>query len=84
MLTICGLGCPIAQAVSHWLPTVGAWIRAWVRSRGICGGQIGTGAGFLRVIRFPLPIHIPPINTQLSSSVIWGWYNRPNSGHSTK
>jgi hypothetical protein len=27
----------------------------------VCGGQSGTGAGFLRVLRFPLPI-IPPIS----------------------
>jgi hypothetical protein len=30
-----------------------------VRSCGICGGQRGTGAGFLRVLRFPLSMHIP-------------------------
>jgi hypothetical protein len=28
---------------------------------GFCGGQSGAGAGFLRVLRFPLPIRIPPI-----------------------
>jgi hypothetical protein len=31
-----------------------------IRSCGICGGQSGTGAGFLRVLRFPLPAIIPP------------------------
>jgi hypothetical protein len=31
-----------------------------VRSCGICGGQNGTGAGFVRVLQFPLPILIPP------------------------
>jgi hypothetical protein len=34
-----------------------------------------------------LPIRIPPIVPQSSSSlssIIWGWHNRPNSGHSTK
>jgi hypothetical protein len=31
---------------------------------GICGGQSGAGAGFLRVLRFPLPIFIPPIAPQ--------------------
>jgi hypothetical protein len=28
----------------------------------VCGGQSGTGAGFLRVLRFPLPIVILPIS----------------------
>jgi hypothetical protein len=31
-----------------------------------------------------LPIRIPPIDPQSSSSIIWGCYNKPNSGHSTK
>jgi hypothetical protein len=31
---------------------------------GICGGQSGAGAGFLRVLRFTLPILIPPISPQ--------------------
>jgi hypothetical protein len=26
----------------------------------MCGGQSGAGAGFLRVLRFPLQIFIPP------------------------
>jgi hypothetical protein len=51
------LGRAIAQAVSRWLPTAAARVRAWVWSSGICGGQSGAGAGFLRVLRFPLPIH---------------------------
>jgi hypothetical protein len=45
-----------------WLPTAAARVR--VRAAcGVCGGQSGTGAGFLRVLRFPLPIIIPPIST---------------------
>jgi hypothetical protein len=53
-------GCAIAQAVSRWLPTVAAWVH--VRAAcGVCGGQSGTGAGFLQVFWFPLPI-IPPIS----------------------
>jgi hypothetical protein len=42
-----------AQAVSRGLPTAAARVRAQVR-------QSGNGAGFLRVLRFPLPILIPP------------------------
>jgi hypothetical protein len=44
-----------AQAVSGWLrPGFN------LRSGGICGGQNATGAGFMRVLPFPLPILIPP------------------------
>jgi hypothetical protein len=48
-------GRAVAQAVSRWLPTSAARVR--VRAAcGVCGGQSGIGAGFLRVLRFPLPI----------------------------
>jgi hypothetical protein len=69
-------GRAIAQAVSRRLPIAAARVRAVVRSCGICGGQSGTGAGFLQVLRFPLPIFIPPIAPQSPSSIIWCWYNR--------
>jgi hypothetical protein len=71
------LGRAIAQAVRRWLPTAAARVRTRVRSCGICGGQSGAGAGFLRVLRFPLSIFIPPIAPQSPSSIIWGLYNRP-------
>jgi hypothetical protein len=67
----------LGQAVSRWLSTAAARVRARVWTYGICGGQSVTGAGFLRVLRFPLPIFIPPIAPQSPSSVICDWYNRP-------
>jgi hypothetical protein len=58
-LTCNGRPCRIS-AVRRWLPTAAARVR--VRAAcGVCGRQSGTGAGFLRVLRFPLPI-IPPIS----------------------
>jgi hypothetical protein len=54
------LGRAIAQAVSRWLPTAAARVETRIWSSGIFGGQSGYGAGFLRVLRFPLPIFIPP------------------------
>jgi hypothetical protein len=77
-----GVGRAIAQAVSRRHPTAAARVRAHVRSCGICG-QCGTGAGFLRVLRFPLPILIPPTAPH-SSSIVRGWYNRSVSGRRTK
>jgi hypothetical protein len=53
-------GRAIAQAVCRWLPTEAARVRAQVWSIGICGGQSGAGAAFLRVLRLPLPVFIPP------------------------
>jgi hypothetical protein len=70
-------GRAIAQAVSRWLRAAAARVRARFWSCGICGGQSGAGAGFLRVLRFPLPIFIPPISPQSPSSITWGLYNRP-------
>jgi hypothetical protein len=51
---------PKAWIFRRWLPTAAA--RVHVRAAcGVCGRQSGTGAGFLRVLQFPLPI-IPPIS----------------------
>jgi hypothetical protein len=75
----------LAQAVSRWRPTAVARVRAQVRSCGVCGGQSGTGAGFLGVLRVPVPVPNPPTAPHSSSSsIIRGWYNRPVSGQRTK
>jgi hypothetical protein len=66
----------IAQAVSRRFPTAAARALTRVSICGICGEQSWAGAAFLRVLRFPLPIFIPPITPQSPSSIIWGWYNR--------
>jgi hypothetical protein len=75
----CSEGRDMAQPVSLRLSNEAVRVRAQVRSCGICGEQNSTGAGFLRVLRFPLPILIPPTAPH-SSCIIRGWYNRPVSG----
>jgi hypothetical protein len=72
----------IEQAVSRRLPTAAVRVLFQVRSCRICGGRSGTGAGSLRVRRFPLPVFIPAIAPYLT--IIRGWYSRPNSGQRTK
>jgi hypothetical protein len=66
-------GRAVAQAVSRCLPTAVARVR--VRAAcGVCGGQSGTGAGFLRVLRFPLTNH--SINFSIII-ITRAWHNRP-------
>jgi hypothetical protein len=60
-------GRAIAQAVSRWLPT--AAVRG--SKPGFVVGQSGAGAGFLRVLRFPLQSSfVPPITPQSPSCII--------------
>jgi transposase len=54
----------VAQAVSRRLHTTAARVRAQVTSCEICSGKSSTGAAFLRVLWFPLPILIPPTAPQ--------------------
>jgi hypothetical protein len=57
----------VRKALGLWIPKL--WSRSDARSgRGVCGGQNGTGAGFLKVLQFPLPTIIPP--TVLYSLII--------------
>jgi hypothetical protein len=71
----------VATAVSRWFPTVAAWVR--VRAVcGVCGGQRGTGAGFLRILRFPLPNHR---SANFSIIIITrGWHKRRTGGRSAE
>jgi hypothetical protein len=57
------IGRAITQVVSRRLPTAAARVRVQVRSFGICGGQSGTRAGFLRVLRFPCHSHSTDCST---------------------
>jgi hypothetical protein len=62
------MGRAIAEAVSRWLPTDAARVRAPVWSSGICGEQRDLRAGFLRVLRFLLPKpFIPPTSPSSQS-----------------
>jgi hypothetical protein len=74
------------HTVSRRLPTAAVRVPAQVKSCGICGGQSGTGVGFLRVLQFPLPILISSTapHSSSSSSIIRGWYNKLISGRRTK
>jgi hypothetical protein len=69
-------GRAIDQAISRRLPAADVRVRSYVRSCGICGKQSGTEASSLRILRFPLPILIPP-NVPYSS-MIQGWYHQAN------
>jgi hypothetical protein len=75
-------GRAIAQADSRRLPTAEARVQSQIKSCGICGEQSGNGTGFLRMLRCPLPILVPP-NVPYSS-IIPGWYNRPVTDRRTK
>jgi hypothetical protein len=59
-------GHAIAETVSCWPPTDVVGVRFQIRSYEICGRQSGTGAGFLQVLLFSVPILIPPI-----ANILW-------------
>jgi hypothetical protein len=49
-------GHAVDQEVSRRLSTAVTQVRSQIRLSVICGGQIGTVASFLLVLRFPLPL----------------------------
>jgi hypothetical protein len=65
-------GRAVAQEVSRRLPTDTAQVRARVTSRLISVGQSGTGAGFIQVLLFPLPL-IHPTDCSTIVTIIQGW-----------
>jgi hypothetical protein len=71
------------QAICRWLHIAAARVRDHIRSYEICGGQFGTGAWILRVLRFHLPV-IPPTASHSTSSIIQVWYDRPKNSSLTK
>jgi hypothetical protein len=68
------------NVVSSWLPPTMAQVRSQVMTYRTYCGKCGSGAGFLRVLGFPVPILVPRTAPHSSSSIIQGWYDRPNSG----
>jgi hypothetical protein len=76
------IACATAEAVCRRFPTAVARLRSQVRPGEIRGRRSGIGADFLRVLRFPLPVLIPP--NAPYSSIIWCWYNWPISGGRTR
>jgi hypothetical protein len=55
----------IAQAGSRQPPTAVAPVRPQFKSCAIYGGQNGAGVGFLPVLRFSLPVSIPPTDNSI-------------------
>jgi hypothetical protein len=64
------MGRAIAEAVSLWLPTAVARVRAWVWQVEFVVDKVASGKFFLRVLRFPLPKpFIPPTSPSSSSQL---------------
>jgi hypothetical protein len=65
----------VDETVSSRLDTAVARVRARIKSCGICV-QSGSGADFLRVLPFPLPLIHSTYRPQSSPSIIQSWCNR--------
>jgi hypothetical protein len=73
-------GRAIAQAVSRRLLTAEARFRAQNSQWGFCGGQSGTGTGFIQVLRFS-PVTIIPAMLYVHASSRAAWFNWRPADH---
>jgi hypothetical protein len=73
------LGCAVAQAVSHWLPTAAAQVRIRTDMWGLWWAKRHWG-------RFSPSTSVSPANHSTNFSIIItrGWHDRPISGCSAK
>jgi hypothetical protein len=68
----------VSQAAVYELYSVNGSPPLWCSGQFLAtDGQSGAGAGFLRVLQYPLPIFSPPVSPQSSPPIIRGCYNRP-------
>jgi hypothetical protein len=65
----------VTQTIGHWLVTAAAWFQSHVSSCGICGGQSGTGPGFLEVLQSPFSM------LRHSGLVQWAMYGLITTVH---
>jgi hypothetical protein len=74
------VGCAIAQSISFRLSNLAAWVRSLVR---FCLWRIKLHwGGFLRVLRFPLPV-LSSTNVP-DPSIFRRWYSRPTCNQRSK
>jgi hypothetical protein len=68
---------PYLKRLVAGFPPLRSGVRDRVSHVGFCGWQNGAGVGFIRVLRFPLPIFIQPIAPKIILIYHRGLYNRP-------
>jgi hypothetical protein len=61
------VSCAMAQAVSHQPLATQALVQSQVRPCGVCGGQDGTGTGFLCLLQLSLPASFHQCSTHIHS-----------------
>jgi hypothetical protein len=71
------LGCTVAEAVSHWLSTMAARVRAWVLQVGFVVDKVEVGQVFSKYFGFHCQSSFHQI---LLITITRGRYNRPITG----